>query len=112
MKKLLLSSNFLIISLLTFIAFFFQYCNSRPTPGSRASGVAQEERQVIGIAKDTAVKVYGWGVIQNELPLIAKLKNDSVWTVVGTLKSGFKGGTVYVEILRDSMKIVKITHYK
>ncbi|MBO9728461.1 MAG: hypothetical protein J7623_07455 [Chitinophaga sp.] len=71
-----------------------------------------EEEKVLMIAKDTAIKVYGKRIIQGELPLVATKKNDSLWVVEGTMPDGFVGGTVYVEILRDSLKVVRMTHYK
>ena len=74
--------------------------------------VDQEKKQVLKIAKDTAVKQYGYDIIRNELPLVAKLKNDSIWVVTGTLEKGIKGGTVYVEISRQNKQVLIVTHYR
>jgi hypothetical protein len=71
-----------------------------------------ERNKVLEIAKDTAIKIYGERTIRNEIPLNAELKNDSIWIITGTLKKGYAGGIVYIEILKANNKITKITHYK
>lgn len=71
-----------------------------------------EKDTILKIAADTAVKLYGYKLIKNELPLMAYLTNDSIWVVTGTLKKNTKGGTVYAEISRLNKKVLQITHYK
>jgi hypothetical protein len=71
-----------------------------------------EKDTILKIAADTAISLYGYDIIQSELPFEAKLENDSIWVVKGTLEKGLKGGTVYIEILRRNKKVITITHYK
>ena len=74
-------------------------------------GKRTEKEKVIKIALDTARKIYGT-LIDRELPLIAKLVGDSVWIVQGTLPPGWLGGTVYVELTKYDLRVVKLIHYK
>jgi hypothetical protein len=108
-----------IISFVLSVSFLFFYaCNckhfQKNTSASKydSASVELEKDTIIKIAQDAAVKLYGYNIIQNELPLMAKLKNDSIWVITGTLAKGVNGGTVYVEILRKEKKVVTLTHYK
>lgn len=105
------------------ILFFFVYilfvfslqsfdCNNKKPVELTPKSDNLEKDTILKIALDTAIKVYGYGVIRDELPLVANMKNDSVWVVKGTLRKGAKGGTVYIEIRRGDNELLKITHYK
>lgn len=93
-------------TLFTLLVCFIYACNSKQ------SNVDLNKEIVLKIAKDTAIKVYGNDVIQHELPLVAKLVNDSTWLVEGTLPEGWKGGTVYILISDTDKKVKEITHFK
>jgi hypothetical protein len=101
-----------LITLLLCLGVFRFFGKWVPGVTSTYTAKNSEERRVFEIAHDTAIKLYGPNVIDNELPLTAKLVDDSIWIVEGTLPSGFLGGTVHVEISRSNLTVRKITHYK
>lgn len=70
-----------------------------------------ELKKVLKLAEEIAFKEYG-NSISKELPLRARLADDSIWIVEGTLPKGAEGGTVYIELSRTSLQLLKITHYK
>jgi hypothetical protein len=64
----------------------------------------------IRIAEKNWRKKYG-KMIYNSTPFYARLKNDSIWSVFGTLH-GTTGGTPYAEIRRSDDKILFMIHMK
>ena len=54
--------------------------------------------------------IYGNNINQQK-PFTATLQ-DSIWIVQGTLPTGTKGGTAYIEIRKKDCKILKLTHGK
>jgi hypothetical protein len=50
--------------------------------------------------------------IYSKKPFKAKLVNDTIWVVCGTLPKGRKGGVPYIEINKRDCKIFKVKHGK
>ncbi len=78
----------------------------------------QSRNQLNDVDSLSAIKIAekGWkkkfGVmIYDSKPFYARLKNDSVWIVKGTLH-GTTGGTPYAEIRRKDGKILVMIHTK
>jgi hypothetical protein len=74
-------------------------------------GYVPDEITAIKIAEAIWLPIYG-DIIYKEMPFVAKLKNDSIWIVEGSLDDGKSGGTAYIEIRKDDCKIIKVTHGK
>ena|ERR1035437_9051999 len=73
-------------------------------------GYVPNKETAVKIAEAIWLPIYG-DKIYNYKPFIAELKNDSVWIVQGTLKTG-KGGVPYIEIQKTDCKILKVIHGK
>lgn len=97
---------------IVFILFTFVLCFFSCIKHNKSNGNIMVEEEILKIAKDTAIKVYGYITIMKEYPLKAKLIGDTIWEVRGTLPKGFAGGTVCVKIKKSNKKVVKVTHYK
>jgi hypothetical lipoprotein len=67
--------------------------------------------KVIFLAEREWVKIYGNKIYSNK-PFIVKIKNDSIWSVEGTLPVDFDGGVPYAEINIKTFEISNITHGK
>jgi hypothetical protein len=104
-KLTIMKQKMFRFSMRSFILLFVYACGNNTTANS-------EEKGILRIAEDTAIKRYGHDIIERELPLNATVKNDSVWTVTGALGIGEVGGTIYVEISRRDKHVNKVTHYK
>lgn len=79
---------------------------------------AQNQNQLKDVDSLSAIKIAekSWkkkfGVmIYDSKPFYARLKNDSVWIVKGTLH-GTTGGTPYAEIRRKDGKVLVMIHTK
>ena len=62
-------------------------------------------------AEKILTKKYGEKVISEELPLIAELKNDSIWYIIGTLHAE-KGGVAHLKLNKKNCRIIEIYHEK
>ena len=67
--------------------------------------------KVIFLVEKEWVKIYG-NKIYDKKPFIIKIKNDSIWSVEGTLPEDFYGGVPYAEINIKTFEISNITHGK
>lgn len=99
-------SNTLILNL---TLIFLSNCNNHPNTAESNENL--EIKKVLKLAEEIAFKEFG-SIISKELPLRARLAGDSIWIVEGTLPKGVEGGTVYIELSRTSLQLLKITHYK
>jgi hypothetical protein len=57
------------------------------------------------------LEIYG-SSIYDKKPFIAKLENDTIWIIQGSLKSSQKGGVPYAEINAKNCEFIKVTHGK
>lgn len=65
----------------------------------------------IKIVEQEWLKIYG-KTIYDKKPFKAKLINDTIWVVNGTLSYGELGGVPYAEINAKDCQIIKVTHGK
>jgi len=73
------------------------------------SGYVPDSITAIAIARVVLTSVYGQKTIANEEPLRAELKGD-VWTVIGTLKANYVGGTAILQLRKDTAGVIFVTH--
>lgn len=62
------------------------------------------------IAEAIWFPIYGDRIYNQKPYIISSI--DSIWIVKGSLPSGKKGGTAYIEIRKRDCKILKVTHGK
>jgi len=74
-------------------------------------GFVPDQKTAIKIAEAVLSPIYGEKQILSERPFIASLK-DGVWTVGGTLPSGWEGGVAEIKIDKQSGAIISYIHYK
>ena len=63
------------------------------------------------IAEAVWLPIYGKSVL-NEKPFKARLTNEGVWVVEGSLPKDMLGGVAYIEISRRDGRILEVTHGK
>lgn len=78
---------------------------------SDSNGLVPDSETAKRIAEAVWIPIYGESVLEQK-PYSVSLVGDSVWIVKGTLKKNLLGGTAYIEIKKDSCKILKVTHGK
>jgi hypothetical protein len=75
MKKVL---SFFIVIIISLFLLYACFCTRGKKIGPASESYNKpsdlEKKQVLKIAGDAAIKVYGYDIIQKELPLVAKLK--------------------------------------
>lgn len=76
-----------------------------------ANGFVSDATTAVVVAVAILSPIYGEGKIRAEAPFIATL-NDDVWTVVGTLPHGLKGGVARIQISKVAGKILNVSHGK
>jgi hypothetical protein len=69
-----------------------------------------DEKTAIKIAEAVWLPIYG-NSINKKKPFVAKLIDDKVWQVTGTLKTK-RGGVPYIEIQKCDCKVLKVKHGK
>ena len=74
-------------------------------------GLVPNEETAIRIAEAVWLPIYG-SLIYGSRPFKARLVDDSIWVVEGTLPEGSVGGTPYAEIQRKDGKVLKVIHGK
>lgn len=74
-----------------------------------AKGYVPDEITAIRIAEAVWLPIYGDAIYKNR-PFFARLVDDKVWIVEGTLESGMLGGVPYAEIQKKDGKILIVTH--
>jgi hypothetical protein len=81
---------------------------------------AQDKRQVTGevdsltavnLAQKAWLKKFGKQTVNKAKPYYARLYNDSIWEVKGTLHTD-RGGTPYALVLRRTGRVLMATHTK
>src|SRR5262245_12513240 len=74
-------------------------------------GYVPDAATAIKIAEAVWTPIYRQETLKNEKPFTAQLVNG-VWIVRGTLPEGWKGGTAYAEISKETGSILNVTHFK
>ena len=72
-------------------------------------GFVPDSTTAVKIAIAVLGPIYGAHKIQSQEPFIATLK-DGVWTVVGTLDRGWKGGVAEIEISMTNGTVLRVSH--
>ena len=70
-----------------------------------------DESTAIRVAEAIWLPIYGKS-IYTKRPFTARLENDSIWVVEGTLEEDHHGGVPYIEIQKSDCKILMVTHGK
>jgi len=119
MGKVLFKSQIIITFLLLFIiaisivsatnsnALQNNY-SARRTP---ENGFIPDKETAIKVAIAVWLPIYG-KKIYNEAPYKAKLINDKIWVVEGTLSEGKLGGVSIIKIQKSDGKILMVAHEK
>lgn len=77
----------------------------RPSPG-----YVPDSATAVRVAEAISMSMYGKALIQQELPLTARLKGE-VWVVTGQLPNGAtRGGVAVVELARHTGRVLRVTH--
>src|SRR5262245_18274206 len=74
-------------------------------------GYVPDATTAIRIAEAVWIPIYGKAKLSDEKPFNARLVNG-VWVLEGTLPRGWKGGTAYAEISKETGCILNVTHGK
>jgi len=74
-------------------------------------GRVPNEETAIRIAEAVWLPIYGDLIYDSRL-FKARLVDDSIWVVYGTLPKGYAGGIPYAEISKSDGKILKVSHGK
>lgn len=97
--------KYLIITIITFS------CSTQTSNNNHNQELCIEnQKEAIELVEKEWLKVYGENIFKKK-PFKAKLKNDSIWIVEGTLHTQ-KGGVPYAEINAKTCEVIKITHGK
>jgi hypothetical protein len=100
--------NYIYISF--FLLIFIFYSNNIIASESNVSILKKETAIKIAVAVWT--KIYGKDHIAEQKPYIASLE-DGIWCISGTLPKKYTiGSTAYAEIIKESGKIIRVSHGK
>lgn len=80
---------------------------------TECQNLVPDEVTALKIAEAVWLPIYG-KMIYRKKPFVAKLINNNVWQIKGTLKTQYRslGGVPYIEIQRCDSKVLKVTHGK
>ncbi len=92
------------------IIFFLFIFSSFISYSQNKNFLKVDSLSAVRIAEKDWKKKYG-KMIYNSMPFYARLKNDSTWSVFGTLH-GTTGGTPYAEIRRIDGKVLFMIHMR
>ena len=93
-------------SVFAFVLFFLLACQF-----SADNLCIRNKSDALITAKKILIEKYGEKVISEELPLTAKLENDSIWYIKGTLHAQ-KGGVAHLKLNAKNCDIIEIYHEK
>jgi hypothetical protein len=93
---------------LVWLVLFTQ--NAFMQQNTECKNFVSDEITAIKIAKAIWLPIYG-RVIYRKKPFVAKLIDNNVWRVSGTLKTQ-KGGVPYIEIQKCDGKVLIVNHSK
>jgi NTF2 fold immunity protein len=72
-------------------------------------GYVPDARTAVTIAVAVLEPIYGAASVAADSPYTATLTNG-IWTVRGSLRAGFVGGTAVAEIAKEDGRIVRVFH--
>jgi hypothetical protein len=78
-------------------------------PSLPSQGVVPDETTAVKVAGVLLPPIFGDEEVSKYLPYHAQLRGG-VWTVYGTLKPGFRGGTPMMTIRKDDAKVLEVWH--
>lgn len=113
MKK----ATLIIIAIIGISSFFNGTCKKKPSDSQvmnidpLKNGYVPDEATAIKVAEAIWLPIYG-NDIYDKQPFQAKLSNDSIWIVEGSLRPDELGGVPYAEIQKSDCKIIKVIHTK
>jgi hypothetical protein len=111
MKKTILIVVFTIFSIFFLVGDDFMESLPQEIIGYiPPDGFVPNQETAIKIAEAIWLPIYGREVLQQK-PYYAKLIDNKIWIVEGTLKRRV-GGTAYIEIDKYTGTILKVTHSK
>jgi NTF2 fold immunity protein len=100
------------IVLIFILLLIINACNSnQPVINANQAYCLKNSEEAVSLAEKKWLEIYGVG-INDKKPFIAKLINDSIWVVEGSLSNFKNGGVPYAEINAINCKFIKITHGK
>ena len=73
------------------------------------NGFVPDSATAVRIAVAVWIPIYGKRQIMLEQPYVARLQ-DSVWTVTGTLRAGYQGGTAIAMIAKRDGRVLYVKH--
>lgn len=73
------------------------------------NGVVPDEKTATRIGEAVISAAYGEEMLRSELPLRVEL-DKGVWTVVGTLQRGVRGGTAIIRISQKDGRVLYLGH--
>lgn len=77
----------------------------------RDNGYVPDEVTAIKVAEAIWLPIYG-DDIYNKRPFHAKLKNNSIWIIQGSLEPDELGGVPYAEIQKSDCRVLRVIHTK
>jgi hypothetical protein len=87
-------------------------CNSRQEVIKISSSYClNTSDKAIEQAEKKWVEIYGKSIYEKK-PFKAKIKNDTIWVIQGSLSKWQNGGVPYAEINAKNCEFIKITHGK
>ncbi|WES99255.1 YbbC/YhhH family protein [Chryseobacterium arthrosphaerae] len=100
-----------ILLTLSLIILIFCSCIIKPTNTNNNLNYVPNEETAIKIAEAIWYPIYGKD-IRDKKPYVAKLIDNKIWVVRGTMPDDYIGGVPYIEIQKSDCKILKVTHGK
>lgn len=104
-----------LIKILVIVTILLSGCQQKNAAREwkESDGLIPDSTTAVKIAEIIWLNVYGENVLDTK-PYKAKLIDNKVWIVEGTLNKGadYDGGTPYLEIQKDNCKVIGISHSK
>ena len=72
--------------------------------------VVPDEQTAVKVAEAIFQPVFGITEVEKWKPYHAQLDKNGIWTVYGTLPSGFRGGTPMLKISKRDGRVLEVWH--
>ncbi len=98
-----------------FILMITVSCNATSNKNQKVSNsdcIIDNEELFEKIAEEIVIHRYGRNQILKQKPYSITYKNDSIWTMDGTLPKYKDGGTFHIEMNCKNAQILKLEHTK
>lgn len=79
-------------------------------PSLPISGVVPDEQTAVKVAEAIFQPVFGSAEVEKWRPYHAQLDKSGIWTVYGTLPTGFRGGTPMLKINKRDGRVLEVWH--